>query len=59
VVSRKWSGIAKEFFTSADNYAVVVHQPNSAAATLLLAAGLAIDTVYKEDEGGGGLSWGE
>ena len=59
VVSRKWSGMAKEFFTSADNYVVAVHQPDPAAATLLLAAGLAIDTVYKEDSGGGGLTIGE
>lgn len=59
VVSRTWSGVAKELFTSADNYVVAVHQPDPAAATLLLAAGLAIDTVYKEDQGGGGLSWGE
>jgi uncharacterized protein YxjI len=59
VVSRKWGGIAKEFFTSADNYVVAVNNPDPAAATLLLAAGLAIDTVYKEDAGGGGLSIGE
>jgi uncharacterized protein YxjI len=59
VVSRTWSGVAKELFTSADNYVVAVHQPDPAAATLLLAAGLAIDTVYKEDQGGGGLTWGE
>jgi uncharacterized protein YxjI len=59
VVSRKWGGVAKELFTSADNYVVAVHQPDPAAAMLLLAAGLAIDTVYKEDKGGGGLSWGE
>jgi uncharacterized protein YxjI len=59
VVSRRWGGIAKELFTSADNYVVAVHQPDPAAATLLLAAGLAIDTVYKEDKGGGGLSWDE
>ncbi|MEQ1853333.1 MAG: phospholipid scramblase-related protein, partial [Chthoniobacteraceae bacterium] len=59
VVSRKWGGVAKELLTSADNYVVAVHQPDPAAAMLLLAAGLAIDTVYKEDQGGGGLSWGE
>ena len=59
VVSRKWGGVAKELFTSADSYVVAVHHPDPAAATLLLAAGLAIDTVYKEDQGGGGLSWGE
>ena len=54
VVSKKWAGVAKELFTSADNYVVAVHQPDSAAATLLLAAGLAIDTVYKEDGGAAG-----
>jgi uncharacterized protein YxjI len=61
VVSRKWGGVAKELFTSADNYVVAVHQPDPAAATLLLAAGLAIDTVYKESSGGGGavLDFGE
>jgi uncharacterized protein YxjI len=61
VVSKKWAGIAKELFTSADNYVVAVHQPDPAAATLLLAAGLAIDTVYKEGGGGGAaaLEFGE
>ncbi len=55
VVSRQWGGVGKELFTSADNYVVAVHNPDPAAATLLLAAGLAVDTVYKED-GGGGVS---
>lgn len=59
VVSRQWSGLGKELFTSADNYVVALHEPNPAAAVLLLAAGLAVDTVYKEDKGGGGLSVGE
>jgi uncharacterized protein YxjI len=59
LVTRQWSGIGKELFTSADNYIINVHNPDPAAATLLLAAGLAIDTVYKEDAGGGGLSIGE
>ena len=59
VVSRKWGGLAKELFTSADNYVVAMHNPDPAAAILLLAAGLAVDTVYKEDEGGGGLTIGE
>jgi uncharacterized protein YxjI len=56
VVSRKWGGVAKELFTSADSYVVAVHEPDSAAAILLLAAGLAIDTVYKENGGGGGAA---
>ncbi len=55
VVSRQWGGIAKELFTSADNYVINVKEPNPATCILLLAAGLAIDTVYKEDSGGGGL----
>jgi uncharacterized protein YxjI len=59
VVSRKWGGIGRELFTSADNYVVALHEPNPGAAVLLLAAGLAVDTVYKEDRGGGGLSIGE
>jgi uncharacterized protein YxjI len=58
VISRQWAGIAKEFFTSADNYIVSIHEPNPAASILLLAAGLAVDTVYKEDSGGGGLDIG-
>ena len=50
-VTKKWAGIGKELFTSADNYVIALDEsralpPNAAA--LLLAAGLAIDTVYKE-----------
>ncbi|MDX1967960.1 MAG: phospholipid scramblase-related protein [Planctomycetaceae bacterium] len=52
-VAKKWAGVAKELFTSADNY-IVSFAPqvssNAALATLLLAAGLAIDTVFKEAE---------
>jgi uncharacterized protein YxjI len=50
-VTKKWAGIGKELFTSADNYMISLsHIPEGqqAAAILLLAAGLAIDTVYKE-----------
>jgi uncharacterized protein YxjI len=50
-VSKKWAGLAKEFFTSADNYVVALNEkakslPNG--SMLLLAAGIAIDTVFKE-----------
>jgi uncharacterized protein YxjI len=50
-VTKKWAGLGKELFTSADNYIIALNEtsalrPDSAA--LLLAAGLAIDTVYKE-----------
>ena len=50
-VTKKWAGIGKELFTSADNYIIsfskgVDNTPDTCA--LLLAAGIAIDTVYKE-----------
>jgi uncharacterized protein YxjI len=48
-VTKKWAGFGKEFFTSADSYVISLNsEPSRAAAVLLLAAGLAIDTVYKE-----------
>lgn len=48
-ITKKWSGIGKELFTSADNYVIALSQePGPAKAILLLAAGLAVDTVYKE-----------
>lgn len=48
-VTKKWAGLGKEFFTSADNYVInLTDGASSAKAVLLLAAGLAIDTVYKE-----------
>lgn len=49
-ITKKWAGIGKELFTSADNYIITLKQENSPAqAMLLLAAGLAVDTVYKEN----------
>lgn len=48
-ITKKWAGIGKELFTSADNYIIVLNQDSAPAkAMLLLAAGLAVDTVYKE-----------
>jgi uncharacterized protein YxjI len=51
-VTKKWAGIGKELFTTADNY-VVSLAPRAAGdptvGPLLLAAGVAIDTVFKED----------
>jgi uncharacterized protein YxjI len=51
VVTKKWAGIGKELFTSADNYMIsltdaVAASPGTVA--LLLAASLAIDIVFKE-----------
>ena len=51
-VTKQWAGLGKELFTSADNYVIALDErlpmaPDAAA--LLLAAGLAIDTVYNEN----------
>lgn len=48
-ITKKWAGVGKELFTSADNYMLSLsdnHSPEK--ATLLLAAALAVDTIYKE-----------
>jgi uncharacterized protein YxjI len=50
-VTKKWAGLGKELFTSADNYVISLSDIGSAspeAGALLLAAGLAIDIVFKE-----------
>ena len=52
-VTKKWAGLGKELFTSADNCVISLTDLSGAspdAAALLLAAGLAIDVVYKETE---------
>jgi uncharacterized protein YxjI len=49
-VTKKWAGIGKELFTSADTYVISLEGgvQNRAVATLLLAAGLSVDMVLKE-----------
>ena len=50
-VTKKWGGMMKEMFTSADSYHIQLADDiptQSAMAALLLAAGLAIDIVFKE-----------
>ncbi len=50
-ITKKWAGIGKELFTSADNYMIAIndaHAGNQSLIALLLAAGLAIDIVFKE-----------
>jgi uncharacterized protein YxjI len=48
-VTKQWGGLGKELFTSADNYVVSFEgEPNPVMTILLLAAGLAVDCVYKE-----------
>lgn len=51
LVTKKWAGIGRELFTSADNYLISLTDQGAAqptTAALLLAAGLAIDALYKE-----------
>jgi uncharacterized protein YxjI len=51
-ITKKWAGIGKEMFTSADNYMIAINEQSSAkpgVKALLLAAGIAIDTIYKEN----------
>ena len=50
-VTKKWSGIGKELFTSADNYVLQISEdvpPGSAVRKLILAAVMTIDMVLKE-----------
>ena len=51
-VTKKWAGIGKELFTSADNYMIDLNpeQASPATSALLLAAGLAIDMCFKEKQ---------
>lgn len=50
IVTKKWAGLGKELFTSADNYIISLEEAcaNQAKSMLLIAAGLAIDIVFKE-----------
>jgi len=50
-VSKKWGGLAKEFFTSADNYVLSISDavpPDNPIRQLILSAVMCIDMVLKE-----------
>jgi uncharacterized protein YxjI len=50
-VSKKWAGLGKELFTTADNYMLQIHDivpPDNSLRTLILAAVLTIDLVLHE-----------
>ena len=50
-VSKKWAGLGKEFFTSADNYILQINQnvpENDKIRQLIFAAVMCIDMVLKE-----------
>lgn len=49
LITKKWAGGVKEFFTTADNYLVAVDdKAPKGANVMLLCAAIAIDAVYKE-----------
>jgi uncharacterized protein YxjI len=51
VVTKKWAGLGREFFTSADNYMISMSEAgieHGWSPALLLAAGLSVDVVFKE-----------
>ncbi len=53
-VTKKWAGLTKELFTSADNYVVSIAEDlrdQPIAKILLLGAAIAIDSVYYEQSG--------
>lgn len=52
LVTKKWAGIGKELFTTADNYMISLSDgsTNPDTTALLMAAGLAIDVVFKEKQ---------
>lgn len=48
-ITKKWAGIGKELFTSADNYVIdLAKNATPQQSVLLLAACLAVDTIFKE-----------
>ncbi len=48
-ITKQWGGLGKELLTSADNYIVdLKEEPSGTLSMLLLAAGLAVDCVFKE-----------
>ncbi len=50
IITKKWAGIGKELFTNADNYIISITDP-TVNPGLILAAGLAIDIIFKEKQG--------
>ena len=50
-VTKKWAGLGKEIFTSADNYVVETASgftANKEKKMILLASALALDVIFKE-----------
>ncbi len=50
-ITKKWEGIVKAAFTTADNYFVQIHKPlTDPLRSLVIAAALSIDTALKQDD---------
>ena len=51
IITKQWTGLGQELFTSADNYLIRINgAPDPTINLLLLAAGLAVDTVLHENK---------
>lgn len=53
IITKKWAGLGRELFTNADQYVISMSDSAPSApdrAALLLAAALAVDLVFKEDQ---------
>ena len=49
-ITKKWAGVMKEAFTTADNYFVEINQPiDEPLRSLVVAAALCVDTALKQD----------
>ena len=54
-ITKTWEGLAKTMFTTADNYVVQIHrQLDEPLRSLVIAAGVAVDTALKQDSRGFG-----
>ena len=50
-ITKKWEGIVKAAFTTADNYLVQIHKPlEEPLRSLVVAAALCVDTALKQDD---------
>jgi uncharacterized protein YxjI len=51
-IAKRWAGLGKELFTNADTYVIAIDEPKatSTLVALVLASGIAIDTVFKEQQ---------
>lgn len=50
-ITKKWEGIVKAAFTTADNYLVQIHKPlTDPLRSLVIAAALCVDTALKQDD---------